>query len=95
MCDLFCLDTGFTTVERRLLDITVRKGVFDNSLLHLEKTMELKCRLEDMMGCSLYDLFPEIENEVLALANEEHSKLVDLLNPSLVDTDYKLNKKIQ
>ena len=95
MCDLFCLDTGFTTVERRLLDITIRKGVFDNSLLHLEKTMELKSRLEEMMGCSLYELFPEIDPGALAMADEEHSKLVDLLNPSLLDTDSKLSKKLQ
>lgn len=95
MCDLFCLDTGFTTVERRLLDITIRKGVFDNSLLHLEKTMELKSRLEEMMGCSLYELFPEIDPGALAMADEEHGKLVDLLNPSLLDTDSKLSKKLQ
>ena len=48
-----------------------------------------------MMGCSLYELFPEIEHGALAQADDEHNKLVDLLNPSLVDTDYKLNKKIQ
>jgi hypothetical protein len=95
MCDLFCLDTGFTTVERRLLDITERKGVFDNSQLHLEKTMELKSRLEEMMGCSLYELFPEIEHEALALADEEHSKLLDLLNPNLIDISSKLSKKQQ
>lgn len=92
MCDLFCLETGFTTIERRLLDITVRKGVFDNSLLHLEKTMELRTRLEEMMGCSLYELFPEIEHEALAQADDEHNKLVDLLNPSLVDTNNVLKK---
>lgn len=95
MCDLFCLDTGFTTIERRLLDITVRKGVFDNSMLHLEKTMELKSRLEEMMGCSLYELFPEIEHGALAMADEEHGMLVDLLNPMIIDTDNKLSKKIQ
>ncbi len=93
MCDLFCLETGFTTIERRLLDITIRKGVFDNSLLHLEKTMELRARLEEMMGCSLYELFPEIEHEALAKVDEEHSKLCDLLSPTLIDTDNVLKKE--
>ncbi len=93
MCDLFCLDTGFTTIERRLLDITVRKGVFDNSQLHLEKTMELKSRLEEMMGCSLYELFPEMDCDAFAKVDEEHNKLVDLLNPNLLDTDNKLIKE--
>jgi hypothetical protein len=48
-----------------------------------------------MMGCSLYELFPEIDSMVLALADEEHSKLVDLLNPSLLDIDNSLSKKMQ
>ena len=95
MCDLFCLETGFTTIERRLLDITERKGVFDNSQLHLEKTMELKRRLEDMMGCSLYELFPEIDSDALTHTEDDHNKLIDLLNPSLLDTDNKLSKKTQ
>ena len=93
LCDLFCLETGFTTIERRLLDITIRKGVFDNSELHLEKTMELKSRLEEMMGCSLYELFPEIDLGALAVADEEHSRLVDLLNPQLLDINNKLLKE--
>lgn len=93
MCDLFCLETGFTTIERRLLDITVRKGVFDNSQLHLEKTMELRSRLEEMMGCSLYELFPEMDPDALAKVDEEHNKLVDLLNPNLLDTNNRLIKE--
>ncbi len=80
LCDLFCLETGFTTIERRLLDITTRKGVYDTSLVHFEKTMELKARIEEMLGCSLYDLFPEIDMEALALADEERNKLVKLLD---------------
>ena len=94
MCDLFCLETGFTTIEKRLLDITRRKGVFENSQLHFEKTMELKDRLERMMGCSLYELFPEISQDDLANINEEHCLLIDLLNPNLVDTNKKLNKNL-
>ena len=93
MCDLFCLDTGFTTIERRLLDITKRKGVYSNSALHLEKTMELKAKLEKMIGYSLYDLFPEIGHEALAQAEADLCKLVDLLNINIIVTDNKLNKK--
>lgn len=80
MCDLFCLATGFTTVEERLLDITKRKGVYPNSKIHLEKTMELKDRLEDMMNCCLYDLFPEISKEALDNIAKDHEVLIKLLN---------------
>ncbi len=93
MCDLFCLETGFTTIERRLLDITLRKGVYDTSPMHFCKTMELKARLEEMMGCTLYDLFPEIDVGALAQADEDYDKLVDLLNPYILDNDRQLIKK--
>lgn len=93
MCDLFCLETGFTTIERRLLDITVRKGVYDTSPMHFCKTMELKSRLEEMMGCTLYDLFPEIDVGALAQADEDYDELVDLLNPYIQDNDRQLIKK--
>ncbi len=79
MCDLFCLETGFTTVERRLLDITRRKGVYSNSEMHFSKTMELKKRLEKQMGCSLYDLFPEITQESLDMADMEREELINIL----------------
>ncbi len=79
LCDLFCLETGFTTIERRLLDITERKGVYDTSMMHFEKTMELKERLESALNCSLYDLFPEIDKEALAQADSERTQLLELL----------------
>ena len=79
MCDLFCLETGFTTVENRLLDITKRKGVYPNSLNHFHKAMELKERLETQMGCSLYDLFPEITPEDKARVDSDRNELVALL----------------
>lgn len=79
MCDLFCLSTGFTTVERRMLDITKRKGVYPNSELHFKKTLELKNRLENMMNCSIYDLFSEIDKEALDSCKEDSKELLKLL----------------
>lgn len=79
ICDLFCLETGFTTVEKRMLDITKRKGVFPNSLDHLHAVESLKTTLEAQMGCSLYSLFPEITKEDKAQIHEDHSQLVSLI----------------
>lgn len=79
MSDLFCLETGFTTVENRLLDITKRKGVYPNSLAHFEKAMELKERLEKQMGCGLYELFPEIKKEEIARVEDDRNELLELL----------------
>ncbi len=82
MCDLFCLETGFTTVERRLLDITKRKGVYSQSAAHLESTFNLKERLETQMGCSLYSLFPEISPDIIASIETDHQELVTLIEQS-------------
>ncbi len=92
MCDLFCLETGFTTVERRLLDITKRKGVYDNSMVHFRKTLELKKRLEELLQCPLYDLFPEIDKDVLNSITEDREELERMLTSSF--GDYGLKKRI-
>lgn len=98
LCDLFCLETGFTTVERRLLDITKRKGVYENSMLHYNKTMELLRRFEldddyqEMMSqrfaCSkdelgFYSLFPEISEDVLEKRHEDREELLKLIRENM------------
>ena len=79
MCDLFCLDTGFTTLENRLLDIYKRKGVFSNTKEHFQNAMDLKSMLESTMGCSLYSLFPEIIQKDLDSVDSHHNELLTLL----------------
>lgn len=61
ICDLFCTDE-FVTIDRRLIDIYTRRGVYDNTVYHIKETTKLKRELEDKMGCGLYSLFPEIMN---------------------------------
>lgn len=80
MSDLFCLETGFTTMENRLLDISKRKGVYPNSLDHFNKAVELKKRLDNMLGCDLYDLFPEIKQEDKDRINQDRNELLTLLS---------------
>lgn len=80
LCDLFCLSSGFTTIEKRLLDITSRKGVYDHSSTHFYRAMELKERIENAMGCSLYDLFPEIALEDKESSCDDYQQLITLLS---------------
>lgn len=80
MCDLFCLETGFTTIEKRMLDISRRKGIYSNSRDHFDKVMELKSRLESIMGCSLYDLFPEISLEDKDNIDKDHEAIMKIFN---------------
>ena len=37
----------------------------------------------------------EIDSDALTHTEDDHNKLIDLLNPSLLDTDNKLSKKTQ
>ena len=80
LADLFCLETGFTTIEKRLLDITNRKGVTNNSLNHFKSVISLKDRLEEKMNCQLYDLFPEIKKEDLVNKDTDYQELMILFN---------------
>lgn len=78
LCDLFCLETGFTTFEKRILDITKRKGIYPNSNEHFKSIMELKDKIEMMMGKKIYDLFPEIKREDLASQIVDYEELMNL-----------------
>lgn len=93
MCDLFCLETGFTTIEKRMLDISVRKGIYSNSALHFTKVMELKNRLENQMGCALYDLFPEISSKSLSEIDSDRSELIQMFKNIEVNDGVVLTKK--
>ena len=78
LCDLFCLETGFTTFEKRILDITERKGIFSNSLEHFNNIMNLKNRIETMTGKEIYSLFPEIKKEDLDNVDLDRERLMEL-----------------
>lgn len=60
LCDLMCLlDT--LTMEKRLIDLLVRKGVHSHTHRHITEALKLKKKFDDMLGYNLYDLFPNIQ----------------------------------
>lgn len=108
LCDLFCLESGFTTIERRLLDITKRKGIYKNSLLHFNKTMELLSRFEldddyqeilslaygiNKSDISFYSIFPEISKDVLDKKDEDREELLKYIHDNMPDSPQVLEKK--
>lgn len=78
LCDLFCRETGFTTFEKRIVDISERKGVYGNSLDHFKSVMELKEKIEKMIGNNIYNLFPEISQDDLANISSDREKLLNM-----------------
>lgn len=61
--DLMCT-TKILTLDKRLIDIVLRKGVFSNTQYHVKETYKLKQYFDNLLGYNLYDLFPEIKNNL-------------------------------
>ena len=63
LCDLMCTDINMT-VDKRLIDIMSRRGAYENSQYHIKETYKLKEYFDILLGYNLYDLFPEIKENL-------------------------------
>ena len=59
LCDLMCTDVNLT-LEERLVDILVRRGIHENTVYHIKEAQKLKKYFDDMLGYSVYNLFPDV-----------------------------------
>lgn len=65
LCDLMCPPTGVIyTVDKRLIDLLLRRGAYSNTHYHVKETYRLKEEIDSMLGYNLYDLFPEIKENL-------------------------------
>ena len=62
-CDLMCTDK-FMILEQRLIVIMTRRGVDTNTVYHITEALKLKNELDELLGYSVYDLFPEIKENL-------------------------------
>lgn len=56
--------TVILTVEKRMIDLLLRHGVFAKTYYHIEETIKLKEYFDNLLGYNLYDLFPEIKENL-------------------------------
>ena len=63
LCDLMCTKV-VNTVDKRLIDIITRRGVCENTQYHIKETYKLKQYFDELLGYNLYDLFPEIKENL-------------------------------
>ena len=63
LCDLLCTNI-VNTMDKRLLDIMMRRGVYSNTQYHIKEAYKLKKYFDDQLGYNVYDLFPEIKNNI-------------------------------
>lgn len=65
LCDLMCPPGGKVyTIDKRLIDIIIRRGAYTNTQYHVKETYKLKDYFDNLLGYSLYNLFPEIKDNL-------------------------------
>lgn len=65
MCDALATDYGFVILEKRFVDVTRRYGIMEGYIKGWEITFEIKEAFEERMGCSVYDVLPDIGKTTL------------------------------
>lgn len=65
LCDLMCPQgKKVFTIDKRLIDLILRKGAHSNTQYHIKETYKLKEYFDILLGDNLYDLFPEIKDNL-------------------------------
>lgn len=65
LCDSVATDYGFVIIEKRLVDVTRRYGIMEQYIEGWDKLFEIKEYFETNMGCSIYDVLPNIGKTTL------------------------------
>lgn len=65
LCDSLATDYGFVIIEKRFVDVTRRYGIMEKYIEGWNKTFEIKEYFESKMGCSIYDVLPDIGKTTL------------------------------
>lgn len=61
LCDSLATAQGFCILEKRFVDTTRRYGVFPFTVDRWNATIEIKEYFEKQMGCSVYDVLPNVK----------------------------------
>lgn len=65
LCDLMCPQTNRVfTIDKRLIDIMIRRGAYSNTQYHIKEIYKLKEYFDNLLGYNLYNLFPEIKENL-------------------------------
>lgn len=65
MCDALATDYGFVILEKRFVDVTRRYGIMEDYIKGWDVTFGIKESFEKKMGCSIYDVLPDIGKTTL------------------------------
>ncbi len=65
LCDSLAVDYGFVILEKRFVDVTRRYGIMEGYIKGWETAFAIKESFEKEMGCSVYDVLPDIGRTTL------------------------------
>ena len=65
LCDSLAVDYGFVILEKRFVDVTRRYGIMEGYIKGWEIAFQIKEDFESRMGCSVYDVLPDIGKTTL------------------------------
>ncbi|WP_029233192.1 HD domain-containing protein [Butyrivibrio sp. VCB2006] len=65
LCDSLAVDYGFVILEKRFVDVTRRYGIMEGYIKGWEVAFSIKEYFEEKMGCSIYDVLPDIGKTTL------------------------------
>lgn len=65
LCDSLATDYGFVILEKRFVDVTRRYGIVESYINGWEVAFDIKEKFEEKMGCSIYDVLPDIGKTTL------------------------------
>lgn len=60
LCDLMCKYNNMT-LEKRIIELMLRRGCHANTVYHITEAQKLKREIDNLLGCSVYSLFDDIE----------------------------------
>jgi len=60
LCDAIALPTGFCLVEKRLVDVALRRGVNEYSIPRWQAFLDLQQHFENVIGQSIYKVLPGV-----------------------------------
>lgn len=63
LCDLMCTNKVMT-IDKRMMDLLYRHGVYAKTHYHIVETLKLKEYFDNLLGYNLYNLFPEIKENL-------------------------------
>ncbi len=63
LCDLMCTNKVLT-IDKRMIDVLLRHGVYAHTHYHITETVKLKAYFDNLLGLNLYDLFPDIKDNL-------------------------------